>query len=231
MSSLIDPSSVFIIVPAYNEHQVIKPVLDELLSLNYSVVVLDDGSTPPMAESISGLPVYLLRHRVNLGQGAALQTGISFALNKKAAAIVSFDADGQHDPADIEKMIAFLATGETDIVIGSRFITGARHNMPAGRRFLVQVARVINYLFTGLLLTDAHNGLRAFSSNAASMLRIKENRMAHATEILEQIRKKKLRYREIPVNIRYTNYSLSKGQSGWGGFRILFDLLLKKLFR
>lgn len=231
MSSLIDASSVFIIVPAYNEHQVIKPVLEELLSLNYSVVVVDDGSAPPLSKSISDLPVYLLRHRVNLGQGAALQTGISFALNKKAAAIVSFDADGQHDPADIEKMTALLSAGETDLVIGSRFITGARHNMPAGRRLLVQVARVINYIFTGLLLTDAHNGLRAFSANTASVLQIKENRMAHATEILEEIRKKKLRYREIPVNIRYTDYSLAKGQSGWSGFRILFDLLLKKLFR
>ena len=224
-------SSVFVIIPAYNENVVLRTVIEELLTLQINIVVVDDGSAEHLYSLLKQLPVYVLRHRINLGQGAAIQTGIEFALSKKADIIVTFDADGQHTAGDIEKMVNKISEGSADIVFGSRFMKGAKHNMPASRKFLLQIARHFNYFFTGVLLTDAHNGLRAMNRKAASVLRLKENRMAHATELVLKVRKSKLSYIEVPVTIRYTEYSLAKGQSAKSGFRILLDLLINKLFK
>jgi glycosyltransferase involved in cell wall biosynthesis len=112
--------SVFIIVPAFNEREVILSTLQELIRAHYSVVVVDDGSTDGTAAQIADLPIYLLRHAINLGQGAALQTGMTFALKEGAEIIVHFDADGQHQIEDIETLIEPLRKGEADIVLGSR---------------------------------------------------------------------------------------------------------------
>lgn len=231
MSNPIDPKKIFVVIPVFNETEVIRQVVNGLISLNYKVVLVDDGSDIPVISQLAGLPIHVLRHPVNLGQGAALQTGIEYAISKDADYIVSFDADGQHQTADIPKLLEPLVNNEADITIGSRFISGAKHNMPAGRKIVLQIGRRINYLLTGLLLTDAHNGLRAMNRKAASLIEIIENRMAHATELLSQIKKNKLRYKEIPVTIVYTDYSKNKGQTAWGSFRIFFDLLLNKIFK
>lgn len=231
MSTPIDSKEVYIVIPAYNEQAVIRQVVNGLINFSYQVVLVDDGSTENLYSLLKDLPIYFLRHEINLGQGAALQTGIEFALSKNAKYIATYDADGQHQVSDIEKLLLPLIDDEADITLGSRFLPGANHNMPAGRRILLQIGRRLNYLLTGLLLTDAHNGLRAMNEKAASAIQITENRMAHATELLTQIKKKKLRYKEIPVSIQYTEYSKQKGQSLWGSFRIFFDLLLNKIFK
>lgn len=230
MSLRVSPQDIFVIIPAYNEAAAIRLVVDRLISFGYSVVVVDDGSTPSLYPLLNGAFVHYLRHKVNLGQGAALQTGLEYALARGAEYMVTFDADGQHEGADIERFIRLLEDGEADIVLGSRFVEAAVHNMSRRRKALLQTARYINYIFTGLLLSDAHNGVRALNRRAAESIRIHENRMAHATEILSQIKDKKLRYAELPVHVYYTDYSRAKGQSIFGGFRILFDLLLAKLF-
>ncbi len=231
MSTPIDNNAIFIIVPAFNESSVIKQVLEELCQLHYNVVIVDDGSDDPLKEQLRGLPVQVLRHEVNLGQGAALQTGIEYALLKNATHIITFDADGQHQVSDIAALLQPLMNNEADITLGSRFIEGSTHNMPAGRKMIVQAGRWINYLLTGLLLTDAHNGLRAMNRKAASVILITENRMAHATQLLTEIKKHRLKYIEIPVNILYSTYSKKKGQTAWSSFRIFFDLLLNKIFK
>ena len=209
----------------------IADVIQKLQSYRYRIIVIDDGSKTNLYHTLKKLPVYFLRHQINLGQGAALQTGIEFALSKNAEYIVSFDADGQHQPADIDNLIQPLLNNEADIVLGSRFIRGATHNMPAARKIFLQIARYLNYIFTGVLLSDAHNGLRAMNRNAASGIKIQENRMAHATELLSQIRKTHLRYLEVPVTIQYTPYSKEKGQKLVNSFRIFFDLILNKIFK
>lgn len=231
MSNPIDPRKVFIVLPAYNEQAVITTVVRELQGFGYSIVVVDDGSQPPLAPLLAGMPVYLLRHRVNLGQGAALQTGISFAGSKNADYIVSFDADGQHRAEDIARLLDELNEGGLDIVTGTRFMEGSGHNMTKGRKIVIQTARYLNWFFTGLLLSDAHNGLRAMTGEAAKKIQLQESGMAHATEFISIIRKQKLRFKEVPVQVRYTEYSRSKGQSAWSGFRILFDILLNKIFK
>ncbi len=222
---------VFIVIPAYNEKAVIRNVLENFRSTGYHVVVIDDGSDEPLNGLLNNLPVYLLRHRVNMGQGAALQTGIEFALSKNADFIITFDADGQHQATDIPALLQPLLEDKADITLGSRFLEGAAHNMPSARKWTLQLARCLNFLFTGLFLSDAHNGLRAMNSKAAQAIHIRENGMAHATELLAQVKKKKLRYAEVPVNIHYSTYSRQKGQSIWSGFRIVFDILLNKIFK
>jgi len=231
MSQPIDPRDVYIIIPAYNENEVIRSVLEDLLPYDYRLVVIDDGSAVPLHELLKNFPVYLLRHPVNLGQGAALQTGIQFAVAKNARFIVSFDADGQHEATDIPTLLSGLEDDKADIVSGSRFLVKNNGHIPAGRKFILQAARYLNFFFTGILLTDAHNGLRAMNQKAASAIQLRQNGMSHATEILTEIRKHKLRHKEVPVTIRYTAYSKKKGQTAWGSFRIFFDLLLNKILK
>jgi polyprenyl-phospho-N-acetylgalactosaminyl synthase len=225
------PEKVFVIVPAFNESLVIRQVIDQLSTCRYTIIIVDDGSRQKLGSSLdlrSG--IHLLRHEVNLGQGAALQTGIDYSLKNGAEFIVTFDGDGQHDAKDLPAMLAPLYENEVDITLGSRFVRRGMHNAGFLRRLILRAGRWVNFLFTGLSLTDAHNGLRAVSRKSAERFQLKENRMAHATEILFVIKKNKLRYREIPSTVLYTEYSRSKGQSAFNSIRIFFDLVLHKLF-
>jgi len=224
------PSSVFIIVPAYNEAIVLRTTVEQLLKKGYTVVVVDDGSAETQKTHLTGLPVWFIRHRKNLGQGAALQTGSLFAQKKGAHYIVHFDADGQHRAEDIPALLNELDNG-ADLVFGSRFSRTKTNRIPLLKRIIIFIARYLNYLFTGILLSDAHNGLRAMTADASAVLHLKENRMSHASEILFLAKKNDLTIKEVPVTILYTDYSKKKGQSVWNSIRIGFDLLLHKLFQ
>jgi glycosyltransferase involved in cell wall biosynthesis len=224
--------SVFVVVPIYNEGPVIESSLTPLLDRGYSVVAVDDGSTDDSWSIVRSLPFYSLHHTVNLGQGAALQTGMTFALGKGAEYIVHFDADGQHNVNDIEVLLDPLRKHEADVVLGSRFLRDAdRRAVPPAKRLLLQTGVAVNGLLTGLWLTDAHNGLRAFTHAAAARIDLRENGFAHATEILSQIRRERLRVVERPTAIVYTEHSISKGQSMWNSIKIVLDILLRRIFR
>lgn len=217
-------------VPVFNEAPVLREVIEELLSFYPNVIVVDDGSTDHSLQTLKGLPVFCLRHLVNRGQGATLQTGMTFALEKGAEILVTFDSDGQHDPRDIATLIAPLQRREADVVLGSRFLT-KKTPLPFSRHLLLKGAILFTYLTTGLPMTDTHNGLRAFSAQAASKIQFTMDRMAHASELFELLQKEKLRYLEVPVTIRYTPYSLQKGQSPWGVLRILRSLAERSLLK
>lgn len=224
--------TVFVVVPAFNEARVIRRGLQRLLGLGYQIVVVDDGSSDETWSILRSMPVHSLRHPVNLGQGAALQTGMSYALSHGADAIVHFDADEQHRVEDIEVLLEPLRRGEADVALGSRFLrTEDAEAVPPRRRLVLRAAVVVNGLLTGMWLTDAHNGMRALNRRAASKIYLYENRMAHASEILFQIRAAQLRYIERPTTIHYTEYSMEKGQSAWNGIRIVIDLVLRRIFR
>jgi glycosyltransferase involved in cell wall biosynthesis len=203
-------------------------VLKSLLPLNYPIIVIDDGSTDDTAQTVSGFPVSLIRHDVNLGQGAALETGMEAARRLDADFVIHFDADGQHDASDIELLLIPLQKGETDVVFGSRFLERKASGLPASRKIILKSGRWINYAMTGILLTDAHNGLRALNRKALHAIHFHQPGMAHASEILYEIRKKAIRYLEIPVHIRYTAYSKRKGQGILNAINILFHLLFKR---
>jgi len=224
-------TDVYIIVPAFNEEPVIGDTLKELLLLDYSIVVIDDASTDNTGNIVKKLPVAYVRHKVNLGQGAAIQTGISYALQKGADYFVTFDADGQHSPSDIAVLLQKLKNDSLDFIFGSRFAADTKTEIRGSRKIVLQIARYLNFLLTGILLSDAHNGLRAFSKKAAESIHISENRMAHATEFLLLVKKNKLKYAEVPVQIRYTDYSKKKGQKNFHSFKVLQDILLHKIFR
>jgi len=172
----------------------------------------------------------VVTHPVNLGQGAALQTCIKFALQHDATYIVTFDADGQHRPSDIPRLINALVDNKSVYALGSRFLDTPR-GMPRGRRLLLQAAILFTRAVTGLRLSDTHNGLRAMTREGASRISLRQNRMAHASELLEQIAASGLPYVEVPVTIDYTRYSLAKGQGLADSVTILFDLSVQKLHR
>lgn len=219
------------IIPCYNEAAVVRKTVSDVLAQGYNVVVVDDCSKDNSKKQLEGLPLYYLRHRTNMGQGAALQTGIQFSKKKGAKYFVTFDADGQHDCKDIPRMAEFLQKDGSDIVFGSRFLPGAQTNISGSRSFVLNVARYVNYLVSGILLSDAYNGLRMFNVKAAAFLKITENKMAHATEIQMLVAKNKLKYAEFPNNIRYNEYTKRKGLKNIDGLKIVFEILLFKLFR
>jgi polyprenyl-phospho-N-acetylgalactosaminyl synthase len=220
-----------VVIPAYNEEKMIGKVVREVRAHCSHVFVVDDGSSDRTAEAARAAEAVVLRHVLNRGQGAALATGIAAALKSGADVIVTFDADGQMDPADIASLVAPIEAELCDVVLGSRFLVGghglrATGYVPPLRRLTLKAALAFTRLTTGLKLTDTHNGLRAFSRRAAAELEIYCDRMAHASEIIEEIARHGWRYRETPVTIRYTEYSMKKGQKLSGSFRILRDLIM-----
>ncbi len=232
LTTTADPTEgVFVVVPAYNEATAIADVLRQLREAGYTnVVVVDDGSTDGTYAAARGKAKSLLRHAVNRGQGAALQTGIEFALSRGARFIVTFDADGQHDCESIAALVAPLRQGECDITLGSRFL-GQAVDLPMSRRIMLRLAIAFTRLVNGVSLSDAHNGLRGFSRRAAEQIDIRLDRMAHASELIDFIIRSELPYREVPVKVHYTQYSLNKGQSSRGALRILFHYFVGRVVR
>ena len=224
------PARLWVIVAAYNEAAAIAGVVTDLKRSRYQVVVIDDGSTDGTAQIASAAGATVIKHPLNLGQGAALQTGIDYALSQAAEAVVTFDADGQHRVSDISRLLDALDRERAEFALGSRFL-GHSPNLPPLRRLVLRAATLFTHLTTGLVLTDTHNGLRAMTRRGAQAIRLRQNRMAHASEILGQIAASGLRYVEVPVTIEYTAYSLAKGQKIGDSVMILFDLFARRLYR
>ena len=220
-----------IVVPAYNERQVIGRVLQELTSLSAIVVVVDDGSTDDTYGHCEPYGVVLMRHAINLGQGAALQTGITFALRElEPRFVVTFDADGQHRADDIRHLVAALADGQYDVVLGTRFARPEDMALiPWKRGMMLRAAVLFTRLSARLSVTDTHNGMRAFTAEAASHLSLHHAGMAHASEILTIVRRDHLRWCEVPVTVDYNQYCLDKGQKNTGAFNIIWDLVTGRL--
>jgi glycosyltransferase involved in cell wall biosynthesis len=223
-------NSIWVVIAAYNEAQVIASVLGEVLRRGYQAVVVDDGSRDGTADAAAKAGAWVITHPVNLGQGAALQTGIKLALQHGASHIVTFDADGQHRAGDVARLIEALQASGADFALGSRFL-GTSSGMPASRRWLLQAATWFTRATTGMRLTDTHNGLRAMTSRGGRCIALRQNRMAHASELLDQIARSRLAYVEVPVTIDYSRYSLAKGQRLADSLTILFDLSAQKLTR
>jgi glycosyltransferase involved in cell wall biosynthesis len=201
---------VFIIIPAYNEEKVIRETVREVKKYVDEVVVVDDGSNDGTAEKARGEGAVVIEHIINRGQGAALKTGFEYALEQGADVVVSFDADGQHNTSEISEMLKPVLSGEVDVSLGSRFLKKSK--IPITKKIVLKLGTLFTRLITNLKITDSHNGFRAFNRSALSKINITQDRMAHASQILEEIARLNLRYKEVPVTINYTEYSMAKGQ-------------------
>ena len=215
------------VIPLFNEGQVIADVVKDVRTTFPNVVCIDDGSSDDSAAAAQAAGAVVVRHPVNLGQGAALQTGFEYALSQPGMRwVVTFDADGQHQVSDVQAMLAKAQAEDLQVVFGSRFLDD-RTDAGALKRIVLRLAVAYTNLTTRTKLTDAHNGLRVISRDVVARLSITQNRMAHASELVAQIGALDVRYGESPVHVLYTDYSRSKGQSLWNAVNILAELILR----
>jgi polyprenyl-phospho-N-acetylgalactosaminyl synthase len=223
---------VWIVIPAFNEASVIADVIADVRSVFGNVVCVDDGSRDDTGDRAHRAGAHVVRHPVNLGQGAAIQTGVEYARSRPGANVfATFDADGQHRVKDVVRMIDRLTAEDLDIVIGTRFGDRAPERMPKLKRLLLPIVAKLSPASRKLGLTDAHNGLRVFNRTVADGLNLTMNGMAHASEFVALIVENQWRVAEEPVEILYTDYSMSKGQPLVNGVNIIFDGLLRGRMR
>jgi polyprenyl-phospho-N-acetylgalactosaminyl synthase len=221
---------VWIVVPAFNEASVIGDVITDVRSVFDHVVCVDDGSRDDTGDVALRAGAHVVRHPVNLGQGAAIQTGVEYARSQPGAAVfATFDADGQHQVKDVVRMIDRLSAEDVDLVIGTRFADpGVVSRTPRMKRLVLRSVAWLSPRSRRLGLTDAHNGLRVFNKIVADGLNITMSGMSHASEFITLAYENRWRVVEEPVEILYTDYSKSKGQPLLNGVNIIFDGLLRR---
>ena len=219
--------NTWVVIPLFNEAQVIAEVVSHVKTVFPHVVCIDDGSSDNSVEEARRAGAVVIEHPINLGQGAALQTGFDFALTDPAMVdVVTFDADGQHSIEDAVAMVRLLQSQQLDVVIGSRFLD-SRTQLGVAKRIVLKMAAFFTRITTGMSLTDAHNGLRVISRDTLSRFSLKQNRMAHASEIVDIFSELKVNWAEYPTHIVYSEYSKAKGQSLLNSVNILVELLFK----
>ncbi|MBT3297514.1 glycosyltransferase family 2 protein [archaeon] len=222
---------IYIVIAAFNEEKKISSVIKNLQEEGYNhIIVVDDGSKDKTYDQANSTGAIVLKHVINRGQGAALKTGIDYSVDQGAEILVTFDADGQHDAKQIKKLINPLIEEKAEVVLGSRFLDDSS-NTPPLRKFFLKTGAFIFRIMYGVKLTDSHNGFRALSRKAAQEINLSQDKMEHASEIVEEIGKHKLKYLEVPVTITYTDYSLQHGQRTSNAFKIFFKMILKAFLK
>ena len=219
-------SDTWVVIPAFNEAPVIGGVVAGVRSLFPRVLVVDDASDDDTAAIARAAGAYTATHPINLGQGAALQTGFEAALARGARYVVTFDADGQHDPAEAAAMVARADEENLAFVLGSRFLDAGDARVGALKRAMLRIGALAARARTGMALTDTHNGLRVIRADALAHVHLTHARMAHASQIVSQLATCGLPGAEHPVTISYTDYSRAKGQPLLNSVNIVVDLAL-----
>lgn len=221
-------NKIILIIAAYNEEKKISAVIKEVAKYVNKIVVVDDGSTDQTSKRSEHQKVILLRHIINLGQGAALQTGFEYARTLNPDVVITYDADGQFVAQDIQKFVKPIVEGQAEVVLGSRFL-GKTLNMPLSRLIILRLGILFTRFFSNIRLTDTHNGFRAFSGEAIKKIDLKHNRWAHPSEIIYQISKNKFKVLEVPITVKYSKYSWKKGQKNIEAVKIPIELIIKAL--
>jgi len=225
----LNNASVLILLPVFNEGTVVASVIGAIQKEGWkNILVVDDGSVDNTIEEVKKTGVALLRHKMNVGQGASLQTGFEWAKMQNYDIVITYDSDGQFIPSDIKKLVQPILDKKAEVVFGSRFL-GKTVNIPFFRKLILIVGVYVTHILSGIALTDTHNGLRGLSKKALQVINITQPRMAHASEIIDEVAKHKLTYIEVPVTVTYDIYSKKKGQSNLNAISILIDVLMKKL--
>lgn len=228
-----------IIIPVYNESKVIKKVITDLPGKiknisKISTIIIDDGSTDQSKNLLKKISrkkdnVYLLRHIINRGQGAAVQTGIDAAKKLEADIVVTFDGDGQHHAEDIEHLIQPILAGEADLVNGSRF--KKKQRIPLIRRLYNFSANLITWAMSGFFLSDSQSGMKALNKKSIKKIYIKANGYEFCTELIREASWCKLRIKEVPIHVSYSKYTMKKGQSFANGLTTICKLIIRSLMK
>lgn len=227
-SKNIDHCNVYVVIPVYNENDVIGGVLDEVEMAGFkNIIIIDDGSDNEIILNNRKTNIILLRHAINRGKGAAVKTGIEMAKKMSAEIVVTTDGDGQHDPDDIKKMIEFLKDG-FDVILGSRFIEKKSKNIPFIRIIFNYIGNFLTWLIYGLWVSDSQSGLRVYSKRAINLIDTRTDRYEYDSEIIREVARNKLKYKEVAISVRYTDYSIKKQnkQNFKNGIRTLFKMFL-----
>ena len=218
-------NEIYVVVPAFNEQKVIKDIINNLLKKFPNIIVVNDGSNDRTLEIINELDIKVLSHEINLGVGAAVQTGFDYVSKiPNAKAVITFDADGQHLVDDAVAMAKEILICDEGIIFGTRFPKHSK-NIPKVKRIVLKLIAKITDLVTGVTLSDAHNGLKAYKVSTIKELELQFSSYSYESELITQVAKKKIDYKEMSTDIKYTSYSIKKGQKLLNGLLIIEDLL------
>lgn len=222
-------TDAYIIIPLYNEAKVVGKVIESCQKRFKNIICVNDGSKDSSAKEVVKTGATLINHPLNLGAGAATQTGVDYALqDPKAKYFITIDADGQHSIEDASKMLAYLKKNDLDIVLGSRFL-GNVENISKTKRVFLKGAAIFSGATTGIKLSDPHIGLRVFNRRFAQALELTMPDFSHASELIHRISEGKFAYGEVPVKVTYSDYTKAKGQSMINAVNITFDMMLHKV--
>jgi glycosyltransferase involved in cell wall biosynthesis len=201
--------NIVIVIPVYNEAGAIGEVIEEVRRQGFDmIVVVDDGSDDDTFLIAAAHDVLAIRHKINRGKGAAVKTGIMAANLLPADAVVTMDGDGQHDPADIHLLLQPVLEGQIDVVLGSRLLH--REKMPLIKVIANGFGNFFTWLFYGLMVSDSQSGFRAYSQYSALIIDTKADKYEYDSKVIREIKNNRLRFTEVPVHTRYTEYSMQK---------------------
>jgi glycosyltransferase involved in cell wall biosynthesis len=228
-----DAKTIAVVMPAHNEAAVIGSVLARVPAriegFEVVTIVVDDGSRDDTAEVALQHGAYVVRHLTNLGVGAATVTGLRAARSLQSEVIVTIDADGQHDPSEIEPLVECLIDGPFDIVIGSRLLHPA--GMPLSRIGANLLLNALTYVVYGKIVSDSQSGFKAFSRHALEVMDLRSAGYEICSEIVGEMYRRNLRYKSLPVKAVYTKYSRAKGQPFLNGVNLILGLLMRLVRR
>ena len=221
---------IAIVIPIYNESEVIQSVIEEVRCNGYNhIIVVDDGSHDNSYIVTAATGVVTLRHRINRGKGAAVKTGIEAAKRLGVDVVVTLDGDGQHDPADLDALIKPIIDDGVDVVLGSRLLHSS--GMPGIKIIANIIGNCFTLLFYGILVSDSQSGYRAFSKYAVSVIDTKADKYEYDSKVIREIKNNRLKFTEVPVKVRYTEYSMGKKdkQGLVNGLKTLARMIWDKL--
>ncbi len=218
--------NVIALIPAWNEETTIAEVIKKTRPHVDRVLVINDGSSDNTEKIAKEQGATVVTHSINRGLGAAIGTGFAAALKLGADAVITLDADGQHDPEEIPKFTEALKKG-ADVVIGTRMKT--RSGMPWYRQVAQILGNLTTFVLFGAWVTDSQSGFRGFNRDSLAKIEIKTNRMEVSSELIAETKRNKLNLTEVPIKAIYTEYSLSKGQSFFVGIKTLLKLIFRRI--
>jgi len=210
----------YIVLPAKDEGTRIEAVIADIKKEGYrNIVVVDDGSTDNTARISAYAGATVIRHKINLGAGAATQTGISHAISKGAHYIVTLDADQQHYPSDITTLVNKLVDDKLDVVIGNRFMGG--NKIPFTREILNGVGNIVSFMASGIWIHDSQSGFKVMSASFAKKSPLVSAGYEFCIEIIRYMKMHKANYAEVPIKVMYSKETMEKGQNIGHGLKMI----------